>query len=959
MNERKPPRRLFSFDSIKSSPTRHSSSETDITPTGGPSHIDTSESNGNWALPNISESPHPTTTTLFSEREKRKGPRPPLPPVLVDATARAVTPDSPAPSSIRWNSLRQHVLPSSHSQQSSSASLTAISTQAASRTGHAKQSSKFAQKLGFRNVVNQVKQVMVDEMHQFSLDIERACLAARHVELASNVKSRNDPISNTVGSTLSLPFMSGSTITVGSGGGLASQSRSDLRQSSYGSSIVTSGRVRPLYQTLINYAGPFADGSPPLPQVPMESLVLSTLLIPFLTTERPSVTEDDRWLCIEAFQIIIKTWNPTTEIVAVERVLWCVEAALSSLPPMRTRILSVIWAITVSEETHYPASDPRVLQTLLHGLFLLLPSVSAQVSQETDTEESKLLSEIIAEVCAGSCGGLDDLHVEEEYNALFVDGDSAQRIRDAVAIEALGKCLEYSSDFTRRWLLRNSVENLWSSPDDVSFTPLLTAIHSRALQSFTRASLSLLSATSYDAKLLRSDASLIVRALQSRVFPELRSITSPTIEDVKQNVVLIALNLISLDAKDLLDWSISTIVEWYRQMPDWKVCFEKSLTSLITVNPWVNILKILPPLVRLLPEDIRRPLTPIILSTLNTRLVDDPPPYPCFPLSSLLDTFSQTYPQIFYKPLFLCAASSKEHAVVNHLCTLTALARFMPDLWIKDAEMMSIAIMSDGGPKSKKPASEATKHLSRSVKPWGIARLGQSVLLVELIAQVQGIRRARENQNGNPTFNPISEKPSMANVFTFGSASWLSRFVDWFIAYQKAHFDDDSDLVTSQAIQQIQDLYALTQTGGRSSSNHRSTAVFSLTPTRNTFTEGAEDKGIGMAAIFSQRTPILDAMARGFEARALKLLVAMSGLIRPEESKRIGNVLWKKHLEDNDPKILSAICFLVMQCAEKNPDDLLASIEVDLRSSSDDTRLAAIRKMSILTNWRFQIMSQH
>lgn len=135
--------------------------------------------------------------------------------------------------------------------------------------------------------------------------------------------------------------------------------------------------------------------------------------------------------------------------------MWCVQAALSSPPPLRTRILSILWSITVPEESHYPASNTKVLQTLLHGLFLLLPWIS---TQGADTEDSKLLSEIISEVCAGSCDQLDDLHVEEEYNALFVDADTPQRIRDAVITEALARCLEFSPDSTRRWLFKNSVE---------------------------------------------------------------------------------------------------------------------------------------------------------------------------------------------------------------------------------------------------------------------------------------------------------------------------------------------------------------------------------------------------------------------------------------------------------------------------------------------------------------------
>jgi hypothetical protein len=67
-----------------------------------------------------------------------------------------------------------------------------------------------------------------------------------------------------------------------------------------------------------------------------------------------------------------------------------------------------------------------------------------------------------------------------------------------------------------------------------------------------------------------------------------------------------------------------------------------------------------------------------------------------------------------------------------------------------------------------------------------------------------------------------------------------------------------------------------------------------------------------------------------------------------------------------------------MQCAEKTPLDLLAIMEVDLQrysiqyvkhgilmsiashlSSNSSTKLSALQKISILTNWRFQILSQH
>lgn len=59
---------------------------------------------------------------------------------------------------------------------------------------------------------------------------------------------------------------------------------------------------------------------------------------------------------------------------------------------------------------------------------------------------------------------------------------------------------------------------------------------------------------------------------------------------------------------------------------------------------------------------------------------------------------------------------------------------------------MSIAIMSEAGGLKSPGSGPAKETSSRSTKkPWGAARLGQSVLIVELIAQVQSMRRARDN----------------------------------------------------------------------------------------------------------------------------------------------------------------------------------------------------------------------
>jgi hypothetical protein len=101
----------------------------------------------------------------------------------------------------------------------------------------------------------------------------------------------------------------------------------------------------------------------------------------------------------------------------------------------------------------------------------------------------------------------------------------------------------------------------------------------------------------------------------------------------------------------------------------------------------------------------------------------------------LIGSISQLYPQIFYKPLFQCAASTKEFAVINYLCIITTLASYLPDFWTRDAEMVAVALMSNG------PTS---KHTSQTSLEWTQVRLGQLVLFVEVIHQIQTLRRVKE-----------------------------------------------------------------------------------------------------------------------------------------------------------------------------------------------------------------------
>lgn len=112
------------------------------------------------------------------------------------------------------------------------------------------------------------------------------------------------------------------------------------------------------------------------------------------------------------------------------------------------------------------------------------------------------------------------------------------------------------------------------------------------------------------------------------------------------------------------------------------------------------------------------------------------PEFPCPPLSDFLDRISRSYPKVFFKPIFTCAVSGKDLTLATQICVMNCLARYLADFWCRDAEMMSVALTSEPA-GSKKPAPGEGPV-------WGKARVGQSILLLELIEFLRVVRRTQD-----------------------------------------------------------------------------------------------------------------------------------------------------------------------------------------------------------------------
>jgi len=234
-----------------------------------------------------------------------------------------------------------------------------------------KPGSRLAAKLGFRNVVDHAREAAIDENRKFADDVSRACWAAR-VNVSTRGllsptggKSKYGDTLNTVltgASNLNLPFSSNTAASSsGSFSGAASGSGAGSypKKSEYRSPASPyEGLFNPPSASSFNVSATFASAStsaynlitstshtqPHVPSVkylhqvlwqgsgsssvslrsaylPHESLVLSALLVPFLGSGYSNVNmvdagkvEEERWLAVDAFELIAKTWPPTNEV---------------------------------------------------------------------------------------------------------------------------------------------------------------------------------------------------------------------------------------------------------------------------------------------------------------------------------------------------------------------------------------------------------------------------------------------------------------------------------------------------------------------------------------------------------------------------------------------------------------------------------------------------------------------
>ncbi|KAL4067040.1 hypothetical protein V8B97DRAFT_2009689 [Scleroderma yunnanense] len=945
-----------------------------------------------WTDEPLVESPHPGSAEDFGSLVSAGIPTPPVAkrsfsPRFALAVRKSSIPssgDQPldhtdlastrTPSKVRWDQLRQHVV---HSTTALPASPTPSSQtlNPGSPIPSTPKTSRLA-RLGLRQVVDYVRDAAVDDCRMLADDILKVCWSPRLSD--ARVGPEREASTSSVGPSSYLPFVSNASLnsaSIGTSTTLVHPSRDSQRPVSTSFTGQSVSQVLALHEIIVRYASRNASF------LPHEPLVHATLLKPFLLNQTKQWTEGEIYTAVETFETTVKIWRPASAEMGVERIIWCCSAARSPTP-VRSRIIGILHSLLFPRTGPVEFRDPGAFVSLVQSLLVTLVSI---VEEGSGLPEAATLRDLIAQLRSGKCGSLASYLADAEVDGVSVmlDGVDDAELRDALISEAAVQCCKHSPSWIKDRIMTHYLEDYWKpSLQSTPYGPLIAVTHMRRLLAFSNVVISLVS-TSSEPSMAR-----IVYFLESRVNKEIALISEKrSAEPIKWIVtsLLEALctgNLLREDGERIL-----ALLTSYLANAQYKSSVEHSIQKMISDRDWSTTCCIVEALFTL-PENVRSSIFSIVLPLLHERIAFNPPSEDNSMLRGILEKASRLYPQVFFKPLFACAASTKDLSVAHHLQQLVGISALLPDFWLHDPDMVVVALMNEVGD------SQQGTH-----RPYGKARLGQTALMVELIMVVKSLTAINPApHSGDLTasavqfFNALEtrlgvilearEKTTLIpepqrlllSVFlreirllsrSIKRSQWLSVSISWLLHSQSgASIDDGAGSVpvsanpteVQEVISQLEALYRSTQEALHLSQKRKSTMLPAsfLVSTSNKIKEHQSKLDV----LFTDRAHFLTSLSKSACQEITKLLVVISSSLTTEDYGLLGPFLWKHCLNDASSPVAMSAAFLIMQSAEKAPMALLDAIKGDLNSDKDHVKITAIHRIDILVALRFQILSQ-
>ncbi|KAG2182852.1 hypothetical protein INT44_005833 [Umbelopsis vinacea] len=252
-----------------------------------------------------------------------------------------------------------------------------------------------------------------------------------------------------------------------------------------------------------------------------------------------------------------------------------------------------------------------------------------------------------------------------------------------------------------------------------------------------------------------------------------RKVKQPTSDNVTNEVFTSTVQNVNSYLDDIwndgFSFAITSQVKEKLQQTEWS--YIVPLYSNLTINRNIN-------------DKVGSAIVKETLPTLFQRLVSDLPqatPELCHLLSSL----AKQHKIQFYKPIITCIASNSENKIVKSLVLIISLRQYLSgvQMWMRDAEMMSVIILGDvGKPKTDiQPSLSSTIRLGDSsgltsrvdevsdassfisdtdskAESWRTTTLGQCAVVAEFIWAIKELRDRQKDRKRDMEDDEIAKK---------------------------------------------------------------------------------------------------------------------------------------------------------------------------------------------------------
>ncbi|WWC68739.1 uncharacterized protein I206_102673 [Kwoniella pini CBS 10737] len=482
---------------------------------------------------------------------------------------------------------------------------------------------------------------------------------------------------------------------------------------------------------------------------PHHSAILAELGSAFL--QDSTSTDGERQQALEVFGVIVKNWASDNADEELERWLWLLRALNTNDRQLRNRGLALL-----NRFLHPDSSLPRGIDRPRSALAFLSLSCALiqllyaiEMSGYGNEDHLQMVNGFLADLSEGDIIDLEETSLVELLGSLELGGSFGGVDKELVWM-ALGMVIG-TQPALAPWLLIEKgqvLQRFYPPPILHATPPLILNLRSRSLCLFF---------TSYTS-LISSSADI---PLAMRIWRSARDLLIPEIEHVPDEDGSLAISVatflfelelqghrllqapeeeemdpfrISMEPKKEVKARITEHRDCFAEFSgrlEWKGYFETAAKQVIGNGPLGAICSMTKSFLQsqtfvIMGKDCVNALFTHITSISGSTEGARP----------FLTWLTKSHPQLFYKPLFSCSASTSASSIIPHLKVVKALSDLIgpAKFWTQaDPQMVVIVLMGDAAPKEPKGKGKEGEKGTVNVK------LGRYAVLISLIEALDKI----------------------------------------------------------------------------------------------------------------------------------------------------------------------------------------------------------------------------